>query len=48
MLVSEIAQSKLIPRISRMKDIPHDQIDDYIKKLRTDMDKGLVAEEGGI
>ncbi|MBN2254749.1 MAG: V-type ATP synthase subunit A [Deltaproteobacteria bacterium] len=47
MLVSEISQSKLIPRISRMKDIPHDQIDDYVKKLRADMDKGLVAEQGG-
>jgi V/A-type H+-transporting ATPase subunit A len=48
MLVSEIAQSKLVPRISRMKDIPHDQIDDYVNSLRTDMDKGLAAEEGGI
>jgi V/A-type H+-transporting ATPase subunit A len=47
MLVSEISESKLIPRISRMKDIPHDQIDDYVKTLRADMDKGLVAEQGG-
>ena len=47
-LVSDIASSKLIPRISRMKDIPHEDIADYVKQLWSDMEKGMIAQEGGI
>ena len=47
-LVSDIASSKLIPRISRMKDIPHEEIADYVKNLWSDMEKGMIAQEGGI
>jgi hypothetical protein len=39
MLVSEIASSKMLPRISRMKDIPNEEFDTYMKKLWSDMDK---------
>ena len=39
MLVSEVAASKMLPRISRMKDIPNEEFDQYIKQLWSDMDK---------
>ena len=39
MLVSEISSSKILPRISRMKDIPNEEFDDYMKQLWSDMDK---------
>ena len=39
MLVSEIASSKMLPRISRMKDITNEEFDTYMKKLWSDMDK---------
>ena len=39
MLVSEIASSKMLPRISRMKDITNEEFDRYMKKLWSDMDK---------
>ncbi|MBA7575360.1 V-type sodium ATPase catalytic subunit A [subsurface metagenome] len=39
MLVSEIASSKMLPRISRMKDIPNEEFDTYMKQLWSDMDK---------
>ncbi len=39
MLVNEISSSKILPRISRMKDIPNEEFDDYMKQLWSDMDK---------
>jgi len=48
MLVGEIARSKIVPRISRMKDVPHDDFENYIKQLWSDMEQNLIPEEGGI
>ncbi|MBW2543865.1 MAG: V-type ATP synthase subunit A [Deltaproteobacteria bacterium] len=38
-LVSEISSSKILPLISRMKDIPNEEFDDYMKQLWSDIDK---------
>ncbi len=43
MLVSDIASSKMLPRISRMKDIPNEEFDEYVKQLWSDMDKNPFA-----
>ncbi len=48
MLVSEISASKLVPRISRMKDIPYEEFDAYLEGLGTDMGKAAIGQEGGI
>lgn len=48
MLVSEISASKLVPRISRMKDIPDDEFDAYLKSLAKDMEQAATGQEGGI
>ncbi len=42
-LVSDIASSKMLPRISRMKDIPNEEFDEYVKQLWSDMDKNPFA-----
>lgn len=47
-LVSEIASSKLLQGISRMKDISNEDIDKYIGGLWSDMEKSMVAQEGVI
>jgi len=39
MLVSEVSSSKALPLISRMKDIPNEEFDDYMKQLWSDIDK---------
>ena len=39
MMVNEISSSKMLPRISRMKDIPNEEFDDYMKQLWSDIDK---------
>ncbi len=48
MLVSEISQLKIVPRISRMKDVPLEEFDKYIKDLWSDMEKALTTREGGM
>ena len=48
MLVSEISSSGIVPRISRMKDVPNEEFDDFIKNLWSDMEKSVVAQEGGL
>jgi V/A-type H+-transporting ATPase subunit A len=48
MLVSEISASPIIPRISRMKDIPQEEFETYTNQLWSDMDKSLTLEEGGL
>jgi V/A-type H+-transporting ATPase subunit A len=46
MLVSEIAASKILPRISRMKDVPPEKFEHYIGELESEMGK-IAAEKGG-
>ncbi len=49
MMVSEISASRIKQRISRMKDVPNDEIDQYIDSIRQDMAGGAVSlEEGGV
>lgn len=48
MLVSEISQLKIVPRISRMKDVPLDEFDRYVTDLWSDMEKVLTTREGGM
>jgi len=45
--VAEIRASNLVPRISRMKDIPNDEIETRIKELWSDMESSLVVHKGG-
>ncbi len=45
--VAEIRSSTIVPRISRMKDIPNDAIETKIKELWSDMETSLVARKGG-
>jgi V/A-type H+-transporting ATPase subunit A len=45
-LVSEIAASKILPRISRMKDVPLEKFKHYIDELNSEMEK-IAAEKGG-
>ncbi len=46
--VAEVRSSPLVPRISRMKDIPNDAIEPRIKELWSDMEAGLVVHKGGM
>ncbi|OPL13036.1 MAG: ATP synthase subunit A [delta proteobacterium MLS_D] len=46
-LVSDISALKLKQRISRMKDIPHDEFDAYVANLMSDMEQSSVHEEEG-
>jgi V/A-type H+-transporting ATPase subunit A len=46
MPVSEIAASKILPRISRMKDVPPEKFEHYIGELKSEMEK-IAAEKGG-
>ena len=46
--VAEVRSSPIVPRISRMKDIPNDAIEPRIKELWSDMEASLVAHKGGI
>ncbi len=48
MLVSEISSSRIVPRISRMKDVPNEEFDDFVKNLWSDMEKSVIAQEGGL
>ncbi|HQB31117.1 MAG TPA: V-type ATP synthase subunit A [Syntrophales bacterium] len=48
MLVSDISQLKIVPKISRMKDVPLEEFDKYIKDLWSDMEKALTTREGGM
>jgi len=43
MPVAEIASSKMLPRISRMKDISNEEFDEYVHTLWSDMDKNPFA-----
>jgi len=45
--VAEIRSSPIVPRISRMKDIPNDVFEQRIKKLWAEMEASLVAQKGG-
>jgi len=45
--VAEIRSSPVVPRISRMKDIPNDAVSERIKELWSEMETGLVAQKGG-
>jgi len=44
--VAEIRSSPLVYKISRMKDIPHDEFDERIKQLWDEMEVGLASHKG--
>jgi V/A-type H+-transporting ATPase subunit A len=48
MMVSEIASSRIKQRITRMKDVPHEEFEQYIDSIRKDMAGGTVSLEGGV
>ncbi|HOP35997.1 MAG TPA: hypothetical protein PL090_06700, partial [Syntrophales bacterium] len=48
MMVNEIQGLKIVPRISRMKDVPLEELDTYIKDLWSDMEKLVTTREGGM
>lgn len=49
MMVSEISASRIKQRISRMKDVPDEELDQYIDSIRQDMAGGAASlEEGGM
>lgn len=45
---AEIRNSPIVPRISRMKNIPNDQAEETLKKLRGEMESSLVPQKGGV
>jgi V/A-type H+-transporting ATPase subunit A len=45
--VAEIRSSPIVPRISRMKDIPNDVFEQRIKEVWSEMEASLVAQKGG-
>lgn len=47
-MVNEIQGLKIVPRISRMKDVPLEELDTYIKDLWSDMEKLVTTREGGM
>jgi len=46
MLVSEITALKILQRISRMKDVPDEDFEQYINELWSDMEKSTLYQEG--
>ena len=44
--VADIRSSPLVYKISRMKDIPHEEFDDRVKQLWEEMEMGPVAYKG--
>jgi V/A-type H+-transporting ATPase subunit A len=46
--VAEVRSSPIVPRISRMKDIPNDAIEMKINELWFDMEASLVVHKGGM
>lgn len=46
--VAEIRSSPVIYKISRMKDIPHEEFEQKIKELWEEMEVDLVAHKGGV
>jgi len=48
MMVNGIQGLKIVPRISRMKDVPLEELDTYIKDLWSDMEKLVTTREGGM
>jgi len=47
-LVSDIASSKTLQRISRMKDVPNEDFDDYVKDILSEIEENTKVEEGTI
>jgi len=47
MSVAEIQSSRLVYRISRMKDVPHDVFENWIEELNSEMAVSRVAYQGG-
>ncbi len=45
---AEIRTSPIIPRISRMKNIPNDEAKERIKELWSEMEASLVPQRGGV
>jgi len=48
MMVGEIGSSRIKQRISRMKDVPHEEIEQYADSILKDMAGETIALEGGV
>ncbi|MFC2034263.1 V-type ATP synthase subunit A [Chloroflexota bacterium] len=46
--VAEIRSSPILYKISRMKDIPHDEFEQRVKELWEEMELDLVSKKGGV
>jgi V/A-type H+-transporting ATPase subunit A len=46
--VADIRTSPIVYRISRMKDIPNEELEQKIRELWSEMEIGLVAQKGGV
>ncbi len=46
--VAEIRSSPIVYRISRIKDIPHEEFEPRIKELWEEMEVSLVGRKGGV
>ncbi|GAJ17507.1 unnamed protein product, partial [marine sediment metagenome] len=47
-LVSNIASSKTLQRISRMKDVPNEDFDKYVRGIRSEIEESMEVQEGEI
>lgn len=47
-LVSDIASSKTLQRISRMKDVPNEDFDKYVRGIWSEIEESIVVQEGEI
>ncbi|MFO8143250.1 MAG: V-type ATP synthase subunit A [Dehalococcoidales bacterium] len=45
---AELRNSPIIPKISRMKNIPNDEAEERIKQLWSEMESALVPQKGGL
>jgi V/A-type H+-transporting ATPase subunit A len=46
--VADIRTSPVVYRISRMKDIPNEELEQKIRELWSEMEISLVAQKGGV
>jgi len=46
MLVGDITGSTILQRITRMKDVKHEDFDQYIQNIHSDMEKDIIGRKG--
>jgi V/A-type H+/Na+-transporting ATPase subunit A len=45
--INDISKSQFVYRISRLKDVPHEEFEERVKELLGEAEKNIVAENGG-